>query len=722
MAQIRKNIGVVTACANNYPERETISGIIAQLQQQGLNTVIFSNIYNFGENGMELLSEHKIYELIRSGDISGLILLTESFADVRLKKMISDMIWETDLPVIAIGAKLPEFPQERCVYLNTDDAGDMELLTAHLIDEHGFTKIDLLTGQPGSEVAQLRTEGYLRALKSRNIAPDQGRIHCGDFWIDSGSQLAERYISGELPLPEAIVCASCHMAFGLLSSFVKAGIKVPEQVTVVTYEYSDERILYSPLLTSLRRPRRELGREAAKRICMMIKGQELPEFTAPMGELICGRSCTCPCDEEHYISDLTYTQRQRENIFFTIFNTMEQRFVDCRNIEEFTHIISEYQWMIRDAETIYLCLLRDWYDLSAGSADRVVCHCLSPWVGRAPFEAEKLDISALLGDTDKPCAYYFVPIFLRTHIMGHAVLRYSKPVGYDSFLHHWLKTVAVALEYLRMKNDLRYLLMCQDLSETRDTLTGLYSEKGLRYIYGTISEVSGGGCIMAVLRVCLFEEGSVDSTRRMAAAVSAAEAVKSLCTSPNIAGKVSEDTFVCLLQNVTEELAEDALTAILLQSSDYLKAFGASSFVCCAEKCSGRSFSQVLASCQEKNQTAAGELKKRRSAYRYKQLSAVRKRIYLAPASTFEPEDLASLADCEPDAFRHSYKKCFGISFHKDRINARLAKTKQLLLTTELNTTQIAEVCGYSDSKYFLHQFSKETGMTPISYRKAFLG
>ncbi|MBQ3855079.1 MAG: phosphoserine phosphatase, partial [Ruminococcus sp.] len=93
MAQIRPTIGVVTACANNYPERETISGIIAQLQQQGLNTVIFSNIYNFGENGMELLSEHKIYELIRSGDISGLILLTESFADVRLKKMISDMIW-----------------------------------------------------------------------------------------------------------------------------------------------------------------------------------------------------------------------------------------------------------------------------------------------------------------------------------------------------------------------------------------------------------------------------------------------------------------------------------------------------------------------------------------------------------------------------------------------------------------------------------------------------
>ncbi|MBQ8121947.1 MAG: helix-turn-helix transcriptional regulator, partial [Ruminococcus sp.] len=70
----------------------------------------------------------------------------------------------------------------------------------------------------------------------------------------------------------------------------------------------------------------------------------------------------------------------------------------------------------------------------------------------------------------------------------------------------------------------------------------------------------------------------------------------------------------------------------------------------------------------------------------------------------------------------HSYKKCFGVSFHKDRINARLAKTKQLLLTTELNTTQIAEICGYSDSKYFLHQFSKETGMTPISYRKAFLG
>ncbi|MBQ8959642.1 MAG: substrate-binding domain-containing protein [Ruminococcus sp.] len=718
----RTTIGVVTACASNYPERETISGIIARLQERGCDTAVFSNIYNFGENGLELLSEHRIYELIRSRDISGLILLTESFADVRLKKMVADLIGETDLPVIAAGARLPEFPEERCVYINTDDSGDMELLTSHLIEAHSCTSIDLLTGPSQSEVARLRTEGYIRALKRHGIPVQQERIHCGDFWTDSGSELAQGYISGQFPLPEAIVCASCHMAFGLLSSFVTAGIKVPEQVTVVTYEYSDERILYSPLLTSLRRARRELGEEAAERICMLLNGQDLPEFSPPPGELICGRSCTCPCDYEHYISDLTYTQRQRENIFFTVFNTMEQRFVDCRNIEEFTRIISEYQWMIRDSETVYLCLLKDWYDLSSGSADGVVCHCVTPWAGKAPFEAEKLELSAFFADTDQPAAYYFVPIFLRTHIMGHAVLRYSKPIGYDSFLHHWLKTVAVALEYLRMKNDLRSLLMCQDLSETRDSLTGLYSEMGLRYVYGTISEVSGGGCIMAVLRVCLFEESSADSRRRISAVSSAAEAVKSLCTSPNIAGRISEDTFVCLLQSGTEELAADALTALLLQQSSYLKACGVSSFVCSAEKCSGRSFSEVLESCREKNSSAAAELKKRRSAFRYKQLSGVRQRIYLSPGSTFEPEDLASLASCEPDAFRHSYKKCFGASFHKDRINARLSLAKQLLLTTDMSTTQISELCGYSDSKYFLHQFSKETGLTPISYRRAFAG
>lgn len=721
MRDPERTIGVLTASASNSAERELLRGVISQAQANGAHTAVFSNIYNFGEHSMEIMSEHHIYELIRSQDIDGLIVITESFADVQLKQMLGKLLSTLTIPIIAVGAKLPEFSGVNCHYLNTDDAQDLQKLTLHLIEAHGFRTIDLLTGQRDSEIALLRQQGYETALASHGIPIDENRIHYGNFWLDSGRALAGRYVSGELPLPEAILCANCHMAFGILDVFAHSGIRVPEQVTVVSYEYSDERVQYTPLLTSLRRGREELGRCAADAMLARLHGRELPTFTPPEGELVCGKSCTCGVDEMHYLADLEQAQRQHGQNFFTVFNTMEQRLVDCRNLDEFTRVVGEYQWMIRDAEAVYLCLFRDWYDSEESAPDRVVCRCLTTWLDNTPFETDRLEFRRLFRMTDTPAAFYFVPVFFRMHLMGHIVLRFGNTAGYDSFLHYWAKTVSLALEYLRMKNDLRYLLRCQNLSETRDSLTDLYTEQGLRYVYNAMGEISGKECVMLVVRVCQF--GDVLGTRqeqRVERMQKIAGMLRKLCGTHHIAGRTGEDTFVCLFQKGEPERLRDAAVSLLLQE-DYIAEYGTDSFACTAQKCAGRGFGAVYEACCAGAEESLAALRKRRENYHFHQLSPIRDAIYLAPLTTFDPAELPEALAQDKDTFRHIYKKCFGISFHKDRIRARIAKTKQLLLLTDLNTTEIAEQCGYSDSKYFLHQFVKETGVTPIGYRKLFV-
>lgn len=49
----------------------------------------------------------------------------------------------------------------------------------------------------------------------------------------------------------------------------------------------------------------------------------------------------------------------------------------------------------------------------------------------------------------------------------------------------------------------------------------------------------------------------------------------------------------------------------------------------------------------------------------------------------------------------------------------RLERAKSLLLNRqELNVTQIATLCGFSDHNYFIRAFKKELGLTPLQYRK----
>ena len=108
------------------------------------------------------------------------------------------------------------------------------------------------------------------------------------------------------------------------------------------------------------------------------------------------------------------------------------------------------------------------------------------WDDRTPFDLHKYNFSALLSKNYEPAVYYFNPLFFNDRLFGHLVLKYHDPDTYDDIYRNWLKSVSNGLEFLRMKNDIQYLTQCQNLSDMRDTLTGMYNETGMRKAYHTI--------------------------------------------------------------------------------------------------------------------------------------------------------------------------------------------------------------------------------------------
>ena len=63
-------------------------------------------------------------------------------------------------------------------------------------------------------------------------------------------------------MPDAPV-VSCLLALGLLQQCVSLGIRVPEQLAIVGYDDIDFAAAAAVPLTSVRQPRRDLGRTAA---------------------------------------------------------------------------------------------------------------------------------------------------------------------------------------------------------------------------------------------------------------------------------------------------------------------------------------------------------------------------------------------------------------------------------------------------------------------------
>ncbi len=716
----RPIICVVSAEANSIEQRQILFGIIEKAQEYGYDTAVLSNIYNPNISINSLECENKIYELVLSEQISAVILISESFVNEQIREAIANSMLTKDVPIIVLGAHLEEFANSKFTFINTSDIDDTVEIIDHLIDEHGLTDIDYLSGYDYLEFSHNRAEGYRQSLRKHGIEVDENKIHFGDFWMTSGEELAKKYVSGALPLPQAVACANDYMAYGLLDEFRRNNIRVPEDVAVIGYEYINQRLMHYPLLTTYQRNRADLGRCAVEMIRDRLDGIKEPEFTPPKGRFIQGDSCPCGKKLDNYFKELDSAKVKSDFEAWNLFSSLDQEITESKNLDEFVEILGKFHWLIRDAYNVVLCLQSNWYDPTAEASDVMSCRDVMPWFDNTPYEAHRFDFAEIFSRCQTPAVYYFNPLFFGQRLFGHIILRYDVPDTYDDIFRNWIKSVSICLEFLRMKNDIRYLTSCQNLSEQRDTLTGMYNATGLERAYNSAVLHGNKEMYFVMLRICLSEESiSIANTDdRIKAVLDASRALDEFCGNHDICGRINENTLICVVQrNAPPELIGDCVASILLQHKKYMEYYGADSFVCVCEQCSGVPYKEIFEKCSAEADIKARALDEKKIISHYREMEEIRSYVYSRPTETFDSESLHDLFPGSTGYLRSVFKRCFGISFHKDCIIARIAKAKYYLSTTTLNVIEISEKCGYLDSKYFLRQFSMVVGMTPIQYR-----
>ncbi|WP_427175214.1 LacI family DNA-binding transcriptional regulator [Arthrobacter sp. 92] len=134
----------------------------------------------------------------------------------------------------------------------------------------GHRRIVLLQGGKG-DATPLREQGYRSAMDRAGLKwRAQKVVPCG--WnIDGGYRAAEAVLTGT-ERPTAILCSNDRSATGVLLFAASAGIRVPEQLSVVGYD--DQEFVAAnlvPALTTVALPHAEIGAETAKRLIDIIE-------------------------------------------------------------------------------------------------------------------------------------------------------------------------------------------------------------------------------------------------------------------------------------------------------------------------------------------------------------------------------------------------------------------------------------------------------------------
>lgn len=151
-----------------------------------------------------------------------------------------------------------------------DDLSGAKEATLHLI-EQGCKRIAHIEGSPNLEIHKLRLEGYLEALREKNMPIDKTLIvPCPEATIEAGKKSTEQLLALPNP-PDGIFATNDPVAMGAMQAIKEKGLKIPKDVAVVGFSNWLFSSMMDPPLTSVDQPGFEMGQEATRLLIRQIE-------------------------------------------------------------------------------------------------------------------------------------------------------------------------------------------------------------------------------------------------------------------------------------------------------------------------------------------------------------------------------------------------------------------------------------------------------------------
>ncbi len=142
-------------------------------------------------------------------------------------------------------------------------------------------RIAFITGPMNLESARTRFEAYLAGLKSRKMG-DEAMVEKGDHRIEGGAMAMRSLL--KLPVrPTAVIASNDLTAIGALGAILQAGLRVPEDISLIGFDDISFAHLTQPPLTTVILSRVQLAVTAFAALEALIRKEDGPEvdYTIP---------------------------------------------------------------------------------------------------------------------------------------------------------------------------------------------------------------------------------------------------------------------------------------------------------------------------------------------------------------------------------------------------------------------------------------------------------
>lgn len=254
------SIGVLIPDINNPLFPPIVRGLADRLAQAGY-VALLANTEN------DEARERLIFDEMNARQVDGLVLATARREDPMLVQVRREGI-----PIVLINRVVDDHAFSS---VSVDDGAGIRLVVEHLA-KLGHRRIAHIAGPQYTSTGLGRYRGFLSTMADEGLPVDEQLVRfAGSFSIAEGLRCAEQLLALPDP-PTAIAAGNDLIALGCYTACENAGLRCPEDVSIVGFNDMPLIDRLQPPLTTVRIPHPEIGRHAAELILERIEQPDAP--------------------------------------------------------------------------------------------------------------------------------------------------------------------------------------------------------------------------------------------------------------------------------------------------------------------------------------------------------------------------------------------------------------------------------------------------------------
>jgi len=272
-------IGIIIPDISDYFFSGIVHVITKFFRDHGKDIILFNTSHQ------EEIEEKEI-KLALSKRVEGIILATIS----KNINPISNLINNFGIPFVIIDNKIKV---KNVDFVLSDDEKRAYKLVDHLIKVHNLKKIACISGPLDESSGFNKLLGYKIALQKNNIPINEEYIKFANWKKDLAYECTKELMNMK-DKPQAIYCANSNMLIGCLRYINTIKIKIPEDISIVTFDDYDFISAMNPPVTSLKSIVPEMGTLAAQLLLDRINGKKNDYKEIKLdSDIMIRKSCGC---------------------------------------------------------------------------------------------------------------------------------------------------------------------------------------------------------------------------------------------------------------------------------------------------------------------------------------------------------------------------------------------------------------------------------------------